>query len=251
MAKQPKGTTSQTIDQTTAIDPYAPARPSIDRAIGAADQAFQQGPADWFPGGTYAGMGQGSRDAITNLRNVAGQPSAADQYLTGMAQGGQQNPFLSQLLDTGSQRIADRVKAAYASSGRYGSEDFTDALTRGIAEYQTPLQYAAYEGDQGRRIGAANAIDQSRFTGSNQLLLAGGLEDASAQAQRDADIARHLWENGQGAQSNLSQYIQNLMGASGQFGSQTTTGNNTTREPVTPFLNILKAISAGVGAFAG
>lgn len=250
MAKQPKGTTTQAVDQTTAIDPYGPARPSIDTAIGAANQQFQQGPADWFPGGTYAGMGQGTRDAIGALRNTANTPSAAQTYLTDMAQGGQQNPFLQSLLDTGSQRIADRVKASYAANGRYGSTDFTDALARGIAEYQTPLQYSAYEGDQGRRIAATNAIDANRFQGSNALLMAGGLEDADAQNQRDADVARHLWESGGGQQQNLSQFIQNLMGASGQFGSQTTTGNNTTREPVTPFLNVLKAIGAGIGAFA-
>lgn len=289
-------------------DPWQSAQPALLEALFGGQQQYRNKTGTELPTySTYAGMGQGTQDAIANLRQLASQPSqyvnlaggaaqgilndqryadlygqtqgptAADTYLTGMAAGpSETNPFLQRYLDLGSNQIGNQVRAAYSAKGRYGSEDFTDALARGVSDFQTPVLFNAYESDRNRqlaatqaidaarqgmlgtglsalsgetaaRLGAANLagqLDANRFAGADRLLQAGQLEDQSAQAQRDADYARFLWEHGGADQANLDRYAQ-LAAMMGGLG-----GSSAEYQPRTPFLTALSAIS-GFGGILG
>jgi len=304
-----KNKSTQTVNQTTDSSPWGPAQPYIRDILGQAAEQYHSGTGQSLPPySAYAGMGAGTQDAIAQLRATASTPSPyaqtgsdivqgvlndpryAELYaqamaaspgtdtLEALANGTAGNPYLQQLLDTGAGRITDATRASYAAKGRYGSEDFTDALGRNISEYQTPIQYAAYEGDQGRRLQAAGMLDanylnrltsglniagadtsarlnagnlagmldQNRYRDTNALLMAGGLEDQDTQNQRDADYARWLWENGLASQEALQQYASLIGGASQGYGTSTTTGTTTVQEPRRPFLTVLGALS-GLG----
>ena len=294
----------ETVEKVQA-EPWDPTKEYLGQILGQAQQNFDTGTGTAYPDfPTVLGLGQTTNSAIDRLKSMAGPtalsrqasgavggllsgdsrygevydramaPSAASTYLTGMAQGGQANPYLDQLLDSGSERIANQVRAAYSAKGRYGSEDFTDALSRGISDFQSPLLFNAYETDQNRRLQAAGLLDDTRLAGANmglgavgaenantmnaanmagllderryggvdRLLSAGLLEDSNAQARRDADVQRFLWENGGADQASLANYLNTVGPIAGMGGSQQV------QEPRKPGQKILGGLLSGIGA---
>lgn len=266
----------ETVEKVQA-EPWGPSQGYLNQILDQSQQNFNTGVGTAYPDfPTTVGLGSTSRDAIGLLSGMAGQqpgggnygevydramgPSAADQYLTGIASGSAQNPYLDQLLDSGSERIANQVKAAYSSKGRYGSEDFTDALARGISDYQTPIQYAAWDANRGRQLqatgmldntrlqganlglSASGMLDESRYAGADRLLNAGMYEDQNRQARRTADVERFLWENGGADQAALGNYLNTVGPIAGMGGTQQV------QEPRRPGQKILGGLLTGLGA---
>lgn len=130
--------------------------------------------------GIAQGNGLGDNAWYDQIFGRAMGPTAADTYLTDVAAGPSQNPFLQGILDSNAERIANQVKASYAQKGRYGSQDFTDAMVRGIAEYQNPIMAAAYDSDRNRQLQAVGMLDDARLAN-----LGLGLNTASARTSAD------------------------------------------------------------------
>lgn len=242
-ANRPMQVTGQ---QVTAIDPAI--TPYRDDVLSGAQDLWESGANQQFPTfDTWAGLGDESRGA---LQSIIGRGSAGGA-LTGQAStalsgilSGDQNPFLEQMVANGSEDIANQVKAAYAAKGRYGSEDFTDALTSGIGKYQLNTRGAAYESDASRRlqaIGLAPGLDDAAYAGDERSLQAGLLLDADRQGQTDADVERWMFEHGGGAQGALEDYAGIVSGVPG--GSTTTLS-----EPQKTLLQKLMAgLTGGLG----
>lgn len=116
----------------------------------------------WMSGIAGGQNGINTGGQFQNVSESAAGPTASQQYLTSMAQGGGTNPFLQQMLDSQAARISNRMNSAMSGSGRYGSFGHSDALARSISDASNPLLAQAYESDQNRRLSAASQIDASR-----------------------------------------------------------------------------------------
>lgn len=152
------------------------------------------------PMATFGGVASGQNGINTgqdfhNIAMSAGQPTAASQYLTGMASGADagQNPYLMQMLDANAARIGNRVNSSMSGMGRYGSGGHTDLMARSIAEANNPLLAQAYESDRNRMLSATGQIDSS---------------------QRASEAARLAATQGQTGVQGMN--IANQMGAAGQ-----------------------------------
>lgn len=265
-------------------EPWGPTHPAFQQIIDQAGQLYEGGVGTELPGfSPVAGLGAVSQGAIDQLMNMGGAPgtsqfadiynaatgpSAAETYLSGIAAGpSENNPYLEQLLNIGSENITNRVNALQSAKGRYagvGAGGHVDALANAITEFQAPILYQAYDADRNRQMTAAGQIDaarqgglgiglsaagagaQNEFASIDRLLNAGQYQDANANAQQAADYERALWEMGGGDQAALERYLSQI-GAIGGMG-----GTNTRLEPRTPgrdFLSTLLQIGGTVGSF--
>lgn len=110
-----------------------------------------------------------------SVLSSSGSPTASQSYLTDLAKGGADNPYLKDMLDANAARIANRVNTSISAQGRTGSFDHADALARSIAEGNNPIIAQAYEADQNRRLSAAGQIDASqRAADATRLAAIGG-----------------------------------------------------------------------------
>lgn len=237
----------QTVQQTTAtIDPAL--QPYRDDILAGAGALYESGVQQQYPTfDTYAGLGDESRGALAGILDQAGQGGAltgqASTALSGII-AGEENPYLDDIVAKGSDDIANRVKAAYAAKGRYGSEDFTDALTSGIGDYQLRTRGAAYDADQNRRLqaaGMAPGMDAARYADNDRALSAGLLLDADTQGQTDADIQKWMFEHGGAEQAALQNYAGLVSGVPAG-------GTTATQEPEKTFLQkLIAGLTAGAG----
>lgn len=141
----------------------------------------------------YLSSPQNGTNLLNNVYGRTTGPTASQQYLTGMASGpgNTPNPYLQSLLDRGSEQIANRVKAAYSAKGRYGSNDFTEALAQGISDFQTPLLYQTYNDDLSRQLSASGQIDAANQANTGLgLSAANALAGQGLAAAGQADSAR-------------------------------------------------------------
>jgi hypothetical protein len=187
------GSSSQTpVTQQTqqTKDPWAPAQPLLQEAMGNAQSLFQTG-TGYRP---YTGPTQAALDPNFVLgASALGQTLAADQFGTagvnaGRALGtnmiqsgglspelrslyeqaqGDQNPYLQNIIDANNRKISDKVNSSFSGAGRYGSGAHTDVATRAMAESADPIL----------------AQDYARRQQQQQDILTGGLQRAGQWAQ--------------------------------------------------------------------
>lgn len=167
-------------------------------------------PAYNAPMSTYGGIASGANGITTggqfgDIASGVG-PTAASQYLTGMASGADagKNPALETMLQDNAARIGNRVASQMSGAGRFGSFGHGDAMARSITAANAPIISGAYENDRNRMLAASGQIDSS---------------------QRAADATRLAALTGQtGVQGqNISNQMQ---GAAGQTGILNTGQNN-------------------------
>lgn len=176
-----------------------------------------------------------------NVYNQAGQPGAAQQYLSGYAQGNYLNgsPYLDEIISKGSQDIANQTNQMFAAGGRYGSGVNQGVLADSIASNANNLRYQDFNQQQQNQMNAANAISgeqQGRL--GLQSGAAGGVagvqgqnvgNSMNAQAQNignQLNAAGQLGQLGQQGFNNLmgaagleNQGFQNMLGMIGQLGN--------------------------------
>lgn len=134
-----------------------------------ANQALSQGQ------GYQAGLGQAA-NTTAQLGQLAGQPGAAEQYLTGTAQGNYLggNPYLMAAMAPGAQAIADQTNGMFASSGRYGSGANQGVLQGSLNNYYNTALAQNYNAERANQLQAANALENAQNTGLAQGLTAAG-----------------------------------------------------------------------------
>jgi hypothetical protein len=129
---------------------------------------------DMFKNG---GIGQTGRDAIGqfgDIYNRAGQPGAAETYLSDMASGSMigNNPYLDSIVNKSSQQIGDQVNQMFAAGGRYGSGANQGVLADSIASNANNLYNDDYQRSRDRQISAASAIQGAQNAGLSTQLAA-------------------------------------------------------------------------------
>lgn len=117
----------------------------------------------------------GTGDNFADIaRQAMGGGGAADQYLTGMAEGDMLtgNPFLDQMLGRQADEIADQFDARFAASGRYGSGAHQDLLAQNIADMRLQGQFQNYNMERGHQMDAIRQLQAAQEEGRNQALAA-------------------------------------------------------------------------------
>ncbi len=145
------------------------------------------------------------------------QPQQAFGGMSGM------NPYLQNVTQSMTNRIAPQVNSAFARGGRLGSNQQYDTLSQSVADAVAPFAFQNYENERGRQQQAAfgaPALAQTDYFDIGQLGQIGSQREAKAGQQLADSQARFNF--GQQEPSNrVNNYLQQLMGQSGQSGTST------------------------------
>ena len=195
-------------------DPWAPAQPYLQQAMGAAaglygaDTGYQP-----FTGSTVAGVNPTLQSGLNQLTSLYNQDlggtagvNAGRTLGTSMIQNqglspelkslyeqaqGDQNPYLQSILDTSNRQISNKIGSSMSGAGRYGSGQHTDVAARAMAEAADPVL----------------AQDYARRQQQMQGIAEGGLQRAGQWAQLMPTLDEARLAGAQGL-SNIGQFYQ-------------------------------------------
>lgn len=145
-------------------------------------------------------------DQYQSVFDRAGQPTAASQYLTGMASGDNllANPYFEDALQGQLDKTADRVQSLFSGAGRYGSGANTEALANELGNIRSNALFNQYNQDVANQLAATGMIDSANNAAAGtQLNAASGLSGVQNQ-----NIGNRL--AGAGLQGNLLSNAGNL-----------------------------------------
>jgi hypothetical protein len=142
-----------------------------------------------------------------------GDPSqiAARDFLTG-ALNQQGNPHLDQMIDLTNNRMMNQMQAQSAVRGRTGGSDYTNLITRALADNETGLRYQDFNNDFQRRLQAASLVPGNMAAGFMPLEMAMQTGQSGAMLPLQAALA-----NSAGVGGLLGQY-QDVKGKQVQSG---------------------------------
>jgi len=252
---QEKSTTKR---ESTERNPFAPAMPLIE---GAASQAMRYGTPETFS----PSFSNDTMAGLDRMSQLSRQRNNVQQVLPGQIQGAQGafgrgldqlqstvggdylngNPYMMAALETGANRIEDRVNRSMSGLGRYGSGAHTDILSRNLGDYYNTGLMNNYNTERGYQVNAGNnllsygsqapqlagMLDQANQGQANLQLTTGQMRDEMDKAERMAGI-------------NSANYLAGLGGQIGAMGG-TSEGSGTTTQS-TP-MNIPGMVASGVG----
>jgi hypothetical protein len=118
---------SQTTTQTT--EPWSEQKPYLTKGFSEAEQIYNQGPQEYFPGQTYVDPSAATQSGIQGQINQAGQPSVtgdASGYAANTLQGNTDNPYAS-MLNQGESGLTATSQGAYLNSNPYLDQTFDSA----------------------------------------------------------------------------------------------------------------------------
>lgn len=246
-------------------DPWAPAAPALNSILKQSSQ-IASNPSTFAP--TYGAMtreGMGDMAAAAREARAPGvfgalsdnayaDHSMGRRGLHGMAAGDHLNgnAHLLGVLDRVADRTRDRVNAAFAGAGRYGSGSHADAVTRAVGDiYQQGLM-DNYETERGRQVSAQNLLygqggvaggyaasgDEAAYGAGQRLFGVGQTRDQYDDAVRQAPQRALEWQSGL------------VFPMAQAFGSQDS--NATTVEPgMSPWQAALGVAATAVGGALG
>ncbi len=203
----------KTEKSTTSSAPWAAQQPYLTKGFKRAEDLYQQGPLEYYPGQTYAGMSPTSQQALQGItqRGLEGSPlnKASGSYLQDVLGG----KYLNQE-SPGFQSVANRARAAadstYSGMGRYGS----GAHDTAVADSVGALAYQDYANQMGRMdyaAGLAPSIAGQDFIDLNAVNQAGQQYQGELQNQIGADMARYNFQQ-QAPYNNLQDYMGFIQG---------------------------------------
>lgn len=117
--------------------------------IGLANSVFSNG-----------GLSSGARGAAQSLYQGEQGPTAAQQYLTGMANGDMLNgdPYFQNVLERETQKTADAVNRQFAGAGRYGSGVHQGTLADSIGDMRMKALSDNYGRERGYQMQAIQGL---------------------------------------------------------------------------------------------
>ena len=203
----------QTEKSKVSNAPWSGQTPYLNTLFKEAKGLYQQGPQQYYPGQTYAGLSPTSQQALQGIsqRGMEGSPlnKASGGYLQDVLGGkylNQENP--------GFQSVANRARAGadstYEGLGRYGS----GAHDTAVADSVGALAYGDYNNQLQRMDMAAGLAPQvagQDFIDLNAALGAGGIYQQDLQSQIDADRQRFQFQQNAPA-ANLQQFQDFIQG---------------------------------------
>lgn len=219
---------------TQKADPWKPARPALSGAIGEAQSLYDRGDFTTTPygGPRVASFGDTARDGHAALLERArlGAPltQEASGFLSSAMDGRRSDDRLAAVRDNALGAAIPAAVAQFSGSGMTNSSQAMDYVGRAATEAVAPYDYAAFNAEQGRGMqaaGMAGDIERAGYVPGSIMSTVGQQQDAMAQAQIDADMARYYEGEAAPAQgiSNYSNLLA-MLGGMGGATSQTTPG---------------------------
>lgn len=216
----------KTQTQTTNNAPWKGQIPYLDTLFKGAKNLYDQGPRQYYPGETYAGMSPVSQTALEGItqRGLEGSPlnKASSSYLQDVLGGkylNQQSPGW----DAVANAARSGADSTYAGLGRYGSGAHDTAVAQAVGG----LQYQDYANQLGRMDQAAALAPQvagQDFIDLNAVNQAGQQYQGELQNQINADLQRYNYQ--QNAPYANLQDFGSIIGQNYGGGSQQTISPN-------------------------
>lgn len=243
-------------------DPWAGQQGYLTDVMQRAQQLYNKGGAQYFPGSTVAGQSDATQLAqnLTAARALTGSPinSSAGNLLTGTLQGDylnpQNNPGFKLALDDAAKAYASgtaaRTDAAAQMNRSYGGSAYNevkDRQDRQFADSLTKMTGDMYDQERTRQMQGlmfAPQMANQDYTDLAALANVGGGQDARAQDLLNANIAR--WDYNQNLPAmNLAQYMNFVNGNyGGTSSSQTKSGGSAAGSALTG------ALGGGMAGYA-
>jgi hypothetical protein len=210
---------SQTTTQTT--EPWSEQKPYLTQGFSEAEQIYNNGPQEYFPGQTYVDPSAATNQGIAGQINQAGQPTVtgnASGYASGVLGGNSDNPY-APMLGQGSNALQQTSSGAYLNSNPYLDQTFDSAAGK-LRENFTDTVMPNIGAQFGMSGGAGSALHQElaakaggQFTDSLSSL-ASDIYGGNYQAERGRQDAAsgNLMNTGAGLYGTG---VQERMGAAG------------------------------------
>jgi len=234
------GSSKQTQSSSQKRDPYAPAKPAINQAIG--------GVQNWMNDPSSAAAYDYTPNAMTSQGiDKLGGASGANQssaYLSDVLSGkylNADNPFQSDLDANIRASVMPSINSTFSQAGMSGSTAHQGALMQGLTSGLAAPRYAQYQNERGAQGSAAGLLPQVDAQAAQQQIQAGQLREGYDKAQFD--------ENRTAGLRPYQETAGLLQGYGNMGGSSTGTTTNTT----TPSLGsqIAGGAMAGLGMMTG
>jgi hypothetical protein len=238
------GSSSQPSHTTQTTEPPAYLRPHLQYGAQEAQNLYQTGGSQYYPGNTVVPFSQQTEAALgrTEQRALGGSPvnQAAQQYATGILGstptsqfGGASNPYLDAQFNRAADQVQNRIQSGFAGSGR-NIEAGRPLAAQEMNDLATGIYGGAYENERNRMqqdlsqqralqfstAGLAPQLANQDYVDLQALQGVGGqVEDLTGRLMED-QAAR--WDFGQNSpQMNLDNYLQRLGMVAGGAGNTT------------------------------
>jgi len=280
---------TQQVSQTK--DPWAPAQPYLQQAMGAAASNFSNniGYQPWT-GATQSPLNADINTAISGMRDTLAPDVArggTEGVLAARSLGtdlmknqglspelrslyeqaqGNENPYLQNMIAASNRQISDKIGSSMSGAGRYGSGQHTDVASRAMAEAADPLlaqdyarrqqqQQSILEGGQQRAGQWAQlmpTLDEARLAPAQSLFTLGQFQQERDQAALNDQIKLY---NAQ--QAYPWEQLARYNAISGQAGGLGGSMTGTTSTPINQPSTLQKLLGGGLagagigGSFGG
>jgi hypothetical protein len=198
-------TTTTTTGPPKEVIPYLIGDPKkgIPGLLPQAQAWYDSNQPAYFPGSTLAGLTPAQTQGIQSgvSRAQAGSPlnQAASGYLQGVLGGDYLNggPGQDRLFESIQSRVTPAVSSNASLAGRTGSGAHEGVLTRELTNAYAPIALSRYMQERGlqqQAAGMAPQIAAQDYADINAGIGYGGMQQAQSQAEIDAAIAKHNFE---------------------------------------------------------
>lgn len=177
-----------------------------------------------YTGTGVADLNQYQTGAINQIAQTAGNNQLQGQTegaLSSYLSGGNTNPYLDQMVQKAQDSVKRNMASTMVGSGSFGNSGVEEAMGRALGDTASTMYGNAYNTDQSNRLQAISmspTIQNSAYTGANQLLNAGNTVYNNAQDKADFNYQQY-----QNQQNYPLQQISAIGGGLNNMSGSTTT----------------------------
>ena len=237
--------TTQTTVENKKVDPWAPAVPSLNRGLSAANSVYDQRLGQqFFPGQTFANFSPETEQglsAMTNRAQVGSDLTRGAQGMIGSTLSGDYlssgNPYFSAMSDRITSEVLPSITAQWARAGRgTGNNQVVEAASRGLGDSIGQLAYQNYGQERANQMAAAGmapGLAQQDYADMERMLGVGQMREAQDQKGITEQMMRYDFDQNRDARA-LSEF-QGYTLPVAQLGQQSSgTSTATTKQQQSP-----------------
>lgn len=219
---------TQTVQQKA--DPWSGIQPYVKQI---AAQAMALSPREYYHNSTVTPYSPQTNQYIDSLTDIGTYGTAVGNSAANLATDTMNgaylnsNPYLDAMFKRAGQAVANQTDASFSRAGRFGSNSHQEVMQEGLNDLATQIygqNYANERNAQNQVLALAPGIDNENLTNTQQLYVAGGLNEDKANQYLQDLIAR--WDFAQNSPyQTLSDKSALVTGVAGQYGSSTQTSS--------------------------
>ena len=244
----------QTVTTQQNSAPWAGQQPYLETGFQAAEDWFQGGTPQYFPGKTFVPNAPQTDQALAQTEQIATGGDSIGANAAGLLNRTVQGEFLDQgnpafqgMVNRIDASVRPQIDAKFGASGRSMSPAHAEAYSRSLTDAVTPLAYQDYDTERSRQMAAARpqaaAMD---YFDTGQLATVGAANENMANMDLQDTINRFNFNQNRDA-NRAAQYLS-LIG--GGYGTDSTT-TQTIPSNRNGLLTGLGAATTGVGLLGG